>query len=132
MNCNIYFSKNQIYVSLNLINFRFNDILDLFEMANEKLIKFGKTNRLIFDNNIGKYLFVKSGDLLSSLLESLKFNDPNDIIIFESGTELYYTSINYKVFELIEGLLSQMDIKGNISVSQRALNFLTDKQILDE
>lgn len=132
MNCNIYFSKNQIYVSLNLINFRFNDILDLFEMANEKLIKFGKTNRLIFDNNIGKYLFVKSGDLLSSLLESLKFNDPNDIIIFESGTELYYTSINYNVFELIEGLLSQMDIKGNISVSQKVLNFLTDKQILDE
>lgn len=132
MNCNIYFSKNQIYVSLNLINFRFNDILDLFEMVNEKLIKFGKTNRLIFDNNIGKYLFVKSGDLLSSLLESLKFNDPNDIIIFESGTELYYTSINYNVFELIEGLLSQMDIKGNISVSQKVLNFLTDKQILDE
>lgn len=132
MNCNIYFSKNQIYVSLNLINFRFNDILDLFEMANEKLIKFGKTNRLIFDNNIGKYLFVKSGDLLSSLLESLEFNDPNDIIIFESGTELYYTSINYNVFELIEGLLSQMDIKGNISVSQKVLNFLTDKQILDE
>ena len=132
MNCNIYFSKNQIYVSLNLINFRFNDILDLFEMANEKLIKFGKTNRLIFDNNIEKYLFVKSGDLLSSLLESLEFNDPNDIIIFESGTELYYTSINYNVFELIEGLLSQMDIKGNISVSQKVLNFLTDKQILDE
>lgn len=132
MNCNIYFSKNQIYVSLNLINFRFNDIFDLFEMANEKLIKFGKTNRLIFDNNIEKYLFVKSGDLLKSLLESLEFNDPNDIIIFESGTDLYYTSINYKVFELIEGLLSKMDIKGNISVSQRALNFLTDKQILDE
>lgn len=132
MNCNIYFSKNQIYVSLNLINFRFNDILDLFEIANEKLIKFGKTNRLIFDNNIEKYLFVKSGDLLRSLLESLEFNNPNDIIIFESGTELYYTSINYNVFELIEGLLSQMDIKGNISVSQKVLNFLTDKQILDE
>lgn len=132
MNCNIYFSKNQIYVSLNLINFRFNDIFDLFEMANEKLIKFGKTNRLIFDNNIEKYLFVKSGDLLRSLLESLEFNDPNDIIIFESGTELYYTSINYNVFELIEGLLSQMDIKGNISVSQRALISLTNKQFNDE
>lgn len=122
---NIYNNISNKYISLNIDNFDFNDILFLFEEIGIELLIFDKNNSNFekFNNNYDNYVFIKSSSFLGyllTLLENYNFNE-NNLIIFEIDDMLYYVPLNFDVFIILEGLLSMMYIKNNVSISQRVI-----------
>ena len=122
---NIYNNISNSYISLNIDNIDFNDMLLLFEEINSELLIFDKNNSNfeIFNNNYDNYVFIKSSSFLGyllTLLENYNFNE-NNLIIFEIDDMLYYVPLSFDVFIILEGLLSMMYIKNNVSISQRVI-----------
>lgn len=132
MLCNIYFTKNQTYISLNLEDFGFNDILNLFEAGDETLKQLTRQNEIVFNEIVSKYIFIKSGNFLLNILSYIYQEKVtvNDMIIFEIEDHLYHTKTNEFVVFLLEGLIASN--KHNINVSQKVLISLTNKQFNDE
>lgn len=122
---NIYNNISNKYISLNIDNFDFNDILFLFEEMGNELLIFDKNNSNFekFNNNYDNYVFIKSSSFLGyllTLMEYYNFNE-NNLIIFEIDDMLYYVPLDINVFIMLEGLLSIMYTKSNVSISQRVI-----------
>ena len=122
---NIYNNISNKYISLNIDNFDFNDILFLFEEIDNELLIFDKNNSNfeIFNNKYDNYIFIKSSTFLGYLLTLLENyrNNKNNLLIFEYDDMLYYVPLSVDVFIILEGLLSMMYTKNNVSISQRVI-----------
>ena len=122
---NIYNNISNSYISLNIDNIDFNDMLLLFKEISSELLVFDKNNSNfeIFNNNYDNYIFIKSSTFLGyllTLLENYRFNK-NNLLIFEYDDMLYYVPLSFDVFIILEGLLSMMYNKNNVSISQRVI-----------
>ena len=122
---NIYNNISNSYISLNIDNIDFNDMLLLFKEISSELLVFDKNNSNfeIFNNNYDNYIFIKSSTFLGyllTLLENYRFNK-NNLLIFEYDDMLYYVPLSFDVFIILEGLLSMMYTKNNVSISQRVI-----------
>lgn len=122
---NIYNNISNSYISLNIDNFDFNDMMLLFKEISSELLVFDKNNSNfeIFNNKYDNYIFIKSSTFLGyllTLLENYNFNK-NNLLIFEYDDMLYYVPLSVDVFIILEGLLSMMYIKNNVSISQRVI-----------
>ena len=122
---NIYNNISNSYISLNIDNIDFNDMLLLFKEISSELLVFDKNNSNfeIFNNNYDNYIFIKSSTFLGyllTLLENYRYNK-NNLLIFEYDDMLYYVPLSFDVFIILEGLLSMMYTKNNVSISQRVI-----------
>lgn len=122
---NIYNNISNSYISLNIDHIDFNDMLLLFKEISSELLVFDKNNSNfeIFNNNYDNYIFIKSSTFLGyllTLLENYRFNK-NNLLIFEYDDMLYYVPLSFDVFIILEGLLSMMYTKNNVSISQRVI-----------